>query len=146
MKIKYVASVLLHKDNTGTQVLLLQRNTDDKWMTPGGHIDKKDYLRYDTEEAAQFNALKREFYEETGFEMPKIKNLKEYIYNKETKIYIGYICHVDMSKFRKNNETHSIGLFNLNMFRKHNYKINTIPLVSYVRNSLMELDNKKFLK
>ena len=142
--IKYVASYLLHEDDTGTQILLLQRKSDDKWMTPGGHIEKKDYLKYESDEDAQLNALKREFYEETGFEMPKIQNLKTYVYN-ETKLYIGYVGHIDMGEFRSNNEAHSIGLFNIDMFRKHNYSIATIPLVSYVKNSLIELDKKKLL-
>ena len=144
--IKYVASVLLHKDKTGTQVLLILRNRDNKWMTPGGHVEKKDYIVNETNEQAYKKALEREFIEETGFKMPKLKNVKEYVYKTHTKIYVGEIGYIDMGDFRRNNEAHSIGLFNLDMFRKHNYKIDTIPLVSYVRSSLMELDKNKLLQ
>ena len=144
--IKYVASILLHKDDHGTQILLLQRNRDDKWMTPGGHVEKKDYIVNETNEQAYKKALKREFYEETGFEMPKLNKMKEYVYNKNTKLYIGYIDHIDMGDFKSNNEAHSIGLFSLDMLRKHDYKIETIPLVSYVRSSLVLLDKEGYLK
>ena len=113
--IKNVAAVLFHSDETGKQILLVKRIRDEKWMTPGGHVDYKDYKNNDTNEKSYLTALKREFKEETGIDMPKVKNMKSYVYKGYTKLYIGDIGHIDLGKYKRNNETESIGLFNIDM-------------------------------
>lgn len=141
--IKYVAIYLIHinEDNI-KQLLLLKRNKDNKWMTPAGHIENEDYINTKNNNDAHINALKREFLEETGFELPKLENIREFIFNKKTKIYIANIDHLDMSLFKRNNETHSIGLFNIDMLKNHNYEINSIPIVSYVKESMRYIESK----
>ena len=62
------------------RVLLVQQKKDNTWDIPGGMIDKTD--------KSPFDAMKREFKEETSEELPKLsKNVPRFDYHGHTRIY-----------------------------------------------------------
>ena len=63
------------------RILLVRDSNDKKWMFPGGRIERGE---------TPFQAMVREFKEETGFILPAISpNSEPYIYNDETAVFIG---------------------------------------------------------
>ena len=76
------AAILLLTGKKFNRILLLKHRKLNKWMLPGGMLDKSD--------KNPFYGMKREFKEETGCNLPKlIEPIYSYIYNDHTKIYIA---------------------------------------------------------
>jgi ADP-ribose pyrophosphatase YjhB (NUDIX family) len=112
-KIKYTG-ILLFKNN---KLLLLKDKYTNEWMTPGGHIENNE---------TPIQAMKREYFEETSYKLPKIYKLNSFIYNNHTQIF--YAMTNDNIKFKPTNETSNFNLININ-------KLNKIKLKSYVKKS-----------
>jgi len=67
---------------TGKSRLLMLRTINGNWVVPGGGIEKKD--------KSPFFAMKREFKEEVGSDLPKLeKKVPKFNYNGHTMIYVG---------------------------------------------------------
>jgi 8-oxo-dGTP pyrophosphatase MutT (NUDIX family) len=88
-------------------IILLDKMTN-KWMFPGGMIDRKD--------KGTFRAFAREYEEETGYKLPQLKNNYRNIYSPDINYfdYGGhtriYYAKIDTStvKYRETNETKGI--------------------------------------
>merc|ERR1712232_1531712 len=63
-------------------ILLIRDIKNGKWGYPGGFVDRKD--------RSALAAAKREFWEETGVALPRLRNLREVSgLEQTTKIYVG---------------------------------------------------------
>ena len=74
--------------------VLLLRNHKGKWMLPGGMIDQGE---------TPFQAMKREFKEETGCNLPWISGVKKFDFHGHTWIYLAYTFNV-IGPFKVNSE------------------------------------------
>jgi len=106
-------------------IILLDKMTN-KWMFPGGMIDKKD--------KGPFRAFAREYYEETGYKLPQLKNIYKNLsspdinyfeYGGHTRIYYAKI-DTNTVNYHETNETKAIAyatvkeiinLGNMNQFK-----------------------------
>jgi 8-oxo-dGTP pyrophosphatase MutT (NUDIX family) len=116
------------------QVMLVKSTQDNKWMSPGGHIDGDE---------TPLDAMIREFKEETGFDLPKTQTLKSYDYNKHTRIYYGVASH----QFPKFEITKTKKPYEVSEIKYVLYKdIFDYDLKTYVRNSLIDMMKNKKIK
>ena len=67
-------------DSSGGNILILTGH-DESLSVPGGQIDGSD--------KGPFAAMKREFREEVGQDLPRILNIDHFVYNGHTVIYFG---------------------------------------------------------
>ena len=75
------ACVVLKVGESFDRIILVRDSNDKKWMFPGGKIERGE---------TPFQAMVREFKEETGFILPTISsNSEPYIYDEETAVFIG---------------------------------------------------------
>jgi len=112
-KIKNI-SILLFVGKKKKYILLLKDRWTNKWMLPGGKIESYDM--------SYFSAMKREFFEETGYELPYIGcNCQHFIHNNETVIFKGYILK-NKKKFIPNEETIEAKYVHINNVLKYNLK------------------------
>lgn len=117
------------KDNK----LLLIIENNNKLNLPGGGIDRGETPR---------QAMYREFREEVG-PLPKITNIKSYIYKDITKIYIGYTDdNIIYSPKQDYIETKGIFLVNLDELRLSLENRDYI----YINNKKYEFRNIKSIK
>jgi ADP-ribose pyrophosphatase YjhB (NUDIX family) len=96
---KNVSGFLIDQSDSN-KILMVRNKYTKEWMLPGGEVDRTDTGQYPC-----FNAYKREYKEETGYDLPQITNLQSFIYGMpgHTKIYYGTI---DPSVVNKFNPTH----------------------------------------
>ena len=80
--IKNASCVILHKSpkSGNTHILFVRLKKSKAFGTPGGRMERGE---------RPFEALRREFREETGHKMPFIENIKRIDYG-NTRIYYGY--------------------------------------------------------
>jgi 8-oxo-dGTP pyrophosphatase MutT (NUDIX family) len=86
------ASIIVVTGNNYDRVLMVRDKNNHKWMFPGGKIDKGE---------TSWEAAKREFEEETGFELPRLngdkttgelyKFIRTHNNGTQTKIYLGFV-------------------------------------------------------
>jgi 8-oxo-dGTP pyrophosphatase MutT (NUDIX family) len=77
-------------------VLLLKNKYTNKWMTPGGNIERGE---------STFVAMTREFKEETSSSFPNTFTIQnEWRYKEDTKVYLVF-SRSFMSEFRTTDET-----------------------------------------
>ena len=97
--IKNASTIVVTGENYD-RVLMVRDANNGKWMFPGGKIDRGE---------GPFEAAKREFGEETGFELPRLDGdkttgkLYEFIrthHNRtKTKIFLGFASHSNRKRF-----------------------------------------------
>ncbi|MEM0353949.1 MAG: NUDIX hydrolase [Thermoplasmata archaeon] len=141
VNVKNVAGLILTKSNNVYKILLLRDIKNKLWMTPGGGISSIDLKSHPC-----FSALKREFKEETGSELPKLKGISgnkevdKYLYNNDTMIFIGIAKEQDIdnvvNNFKETKETDKIGSYDLESVIRGTANI---KLKGYVSNSLNEI-------
>ena len=105
-------------------------------MLPGGKIDRKD--------KSPFYAAAREFYEETSFRLPKLKNITKYTKLGHTIIYKGYTKH-RFGKFRSTNETDRLIYAKIRSIMDGSFEIKYGKIKSYVKNSLFKMYKDGFI-
>jgi 8-oxo-dGTP pyrophosphatase MutT (NUDIX family) len=118
-------------------IILLDRITN-KWMFPGGMVDSRKDIRYDkklkTSRISLFKTFSREYNEETGYELPQLRNIYRNIGSKDinyfdygghTRIYYAQISTSTVN-YHDTNETKGIAyasekeiirLANMNQFK-----------------------------
>jgi 8-oxo-dGTP pyrophosphatase MutT (NUDIX family) len=76
------AALVLITGNSTNRVLFLRNPKRNTWVVPGGGIEKKDH--------SPFFAMKREFKEEVGTNLPYLgKNVPKFNYHGHTIVYVG---------------------------------------------------------
>ena len=75
-------TIILFTGKYLNQILLLRDKKTQEWMLPGGRIESTD--------SNPFEALEREFKEETGFLLPPVENLQYWKESNKTLVYMGY--------------------------------------------------------
>lgn len=102
----YPGSILVDKPKNVVMHLLYSEKIDDhvvtdilvaisrsgKFVFPGGGVDVTD--------ADSLSAIKREFREETGNDLPNILNLHHYKYKYDTLMYVGHINKETRNKIK----------------------------------------------
>jgi 8-oxo-dGTP pyrophosphatase MutT (NUDIX family) len=94
------ASIIVVTGRNYDRVLMVRDKKNLQWMFPGGKIDRNE---------TPWQAAKREFREETGFDLPHLEGdsngLYEYIRSHrngtQTKIYLGFMPFLDREKLHE---------------------------------------------
>jgi 8-oxo-dGTP pyrophosphatase MutT (NUDIX family) len=103
------ASIIVVTGRNYDRVLMVRDKKNKKWMFPGGKIDSREQ---------PWNAAKREFKEETGFDLPQLngdnvtRNLYEFIKTHkdktQTKIYLGFASSFDRNDLHNKYNIHKV--------------------------------------
>ena len=101
------ASIIVVTGRNYDRVLMVRDAKNGNWMFPGGKIDKGE---------RPWNAAKREFEEETGFELPRLKGGKRELYKfirthnngTQTKIYLGFVQDSDRNDLHNKYNIHKV--------------------------------------
>ena len=101
---------------TGKNRVLLVQEINGKWGLPGGGLNNREH---------PFNAMKREFKEETTFTLPRLYNNNKFDYHGHSRIYYSK-TNVKFGKFEPkfvlNNEIKAIKFMKLNDFLEYDGK------------------------
>ena len=105
------ASIIVVTGRNYDRVLMVRDAKNGNWMFPGGKIDPRE---------GPWDAAKREFEEETGFELPRLNGdkatgkLYEFIRKHrdrnrtQTKIYLGFASHSDRNDLHNKYNIHKV--------------------------------------
>lgn len=127
-------SLILFVGKMSEHVMILKKSGTNLWMFPGGCVEKDD--------RTLFQAIKREFQEETGFIFPYFKNILPYYdYKGITRIFVGVTNRIfpyfDTKK--TDGEARELRYIHFN-------NILTYPLRKSIRLSLLEMIKNRFFE
>lgn len=127
---KNATGILIHLPSN--RLLLLRDKKDHLWCVPGGKIDPADRNTLHPE----FTAFKREYEEETGYELPELTIYSKFDYgiHAHTKIYVA--TFTEDVNFRVNNEMDQLALVDLDELINSDFDLPDYPLKLYCKNSL----------
>ena len=127
-------SLILFVGKMSEHVMILKKNGTNLWMFPGGCVEPSD--------RTLFQAIKREFQEETGFIFPYFKHILPYYdYKGITRIFVGITNRIfpyfDIKK--TDGEARELKYI-------HFSNILSYPLRKSIRFSLLEMIKNKFFE
>lgn len=95
-------------------VLMVRERHNKKWTVPGGGKDAGE---------TDFEAMAREYREETGMRLPQLRQYKKVLYGfmGHTAIFIADNTYVNINGFRPNNEIDGIGWVPLQSLLRYNF-------------------------
>jgi hypothetical protein len=102
------ASIIVVTGRNYDRVLMVRDRKNKIWMFPGGKIDKEE---------EPWEAAKREFEEETGFELPRLngdttgelyKFIRTHKDKTQTKIYLGFASSFDRNDLHNKYNIHKV--------------------------------------
>ena len=127
-------SLILFVGKSLEYVMVLNKNGTNLWMFPGGCVEPTD--------RTLFQAIKREFQEETGFIFPYFKNILPYYdYKGITRIFVGTTNRIFPYFDIKKTDGEAKELRYIHFDNLLSY-----PLRKSIRLSLLEMINNKFFE
>ena len=130
------AAIILFTGTKLDRVVLLRDKHTQEWMVPGGMVDNNDQT--------SFHTMKREFREETGFNLPYLSDQSSYNYNDSTIIYKAY-TNTKFPKFKPTKEADKLHYAKLDDILNGKFEKKYGYLKHYVASSFKKMRQYKFL-